>query len=76
MITIRKVYLAFCYFALLTLISAIPAKADMVGLMNLDWKLNSHFNILMNLEDLSQSKYLEDLVGNERINYGGIRYTL
>jgi len=58
MITIRKVYFAFGCFALLAFISAIPAKADMVGSMNLDWKLNSYFNILMNLEDSAQRDLL------------------
>ena len=58
MITIRKVYFAFGCFALLAFISAIPAKADMVGSMNLDWKLNSYFNILMNPENSAQRDLL------------------
>ena len=61
MITIRKGYLAFCCFALL-LISAIPAKADLLGYMNLEWKLNSYLDILMNLDELYQSAKLAELV--------------
>lgn len=67
MITIRKGYLAFCCFALLTLISAIPAKADLMGLMNLEWKLNSHFNLLAGLDAIQQDNVLKDLLENNQI---------